>query len=491
MPNSLFYVGASYPHDDHINRIRRYKENKKLFKGEHYDVFKKIQNRLDGNTKELLYISANLPGIIAKKSADFLFGEHPTYSAGKEDDAPEQQALERLVKDNRLNIKNYQSALGNAYRGDSFYKIRWGQRYGGRVDKKFDPYRVIIESQNPEYVFPETAPGDATDIIAYHIAYPVIVVDGEDYLLKVESHFPGYIEYSEWRMQPDITNVDGEIEQWKIYAEVESGRRVVNTGIPFPLVVHVPNYATDETWEGLDDLSEHKPIFDEINNRLTQIANILDKHADPPIAIPAGAMGEDEEGNPTFVIGRDKVFEVMGKEDVIPQYITWNGQLQAAFEELKRLVDYLLICAEIPAVALGSGDSGTSGSSGLSIKFRLNSLLAKVNRKRQFYDKGLKDVLFIAQMLEHTKSNKNPEYEITEPIIKFKDGLPEDDAEQANIMSIRTGGKATISTKTALMRMDGLTEEQAEKELERIEAEEKAQLEREATTDPSIFNEEE
>ncbi|MDT2238354.1 hypothetical protein P7H19_21625 [Paenibacillus larvae] len=67
------------------------------------------------------------------------------------------------------------------------------------------------------------------------------------------------------------------------------------------------NYGTDESWEGIDDLSEHKAIFDEIDNRLSQIANILDKHADPAMAIPTGSLEEDDDGQPIFRAGRDKI----------------------------------------------------------------------------------------------------------------------------------------------------------------------------------------
>ncbi|QGG47700.1 hypothetical protein [Heliorestis convoluta] len=79
-------------------------------------------------------------------------------------------------------------------------------------------------------------------------------------------------------------------------------------------------------------------------------------------------MGEDERGNPIFRVGIDKVFEMMGKDEVIPQYITWDGQLQAAFTELEHLIKMLLINAEIPEIVLGVGDAGTSGASGLAIK---------------------------------------------------------------------------------------------------------------------------
>ena len=237
-----------------------------------------------------MYVSANLPGIICKKSADFLFGEAPVFSAGKEDNSLEQVKIDQIVADNDLNITNYESAIGNAYRGDSFYKIRYGQMYGGLIDANIDPLRVFIEAQNAEYVFPETIPGDTNKIIAYHIAYPLLVKDkdGEKWILNVESHYPGLIKYSKWRLNPLVINVDNEITEWGISAEIYSDNNTVETGVPFPLVVHIPNFATDEDWQGIDDLSENKGLFDEINHRLSQIASILDKHADPAIAVPTG-----------------------------------------------------------------------------------------------------------------------------------------------------------------------------------------------------------
>jgi hypothetical protein len=487
MASKYFAVGEFYPPVEHQPRIERYRQNKKLFLGNHWDVFKRYENQLTKQQRNLLYISVNFPAIIAKKSADFLFGENASFSAGKEDNSKEQQALDRWVEQNDLHIINYESALSNSYRGDAFYKVRYGQEYGGELPKELDPYRVIIEPQNAEYVFMETSPLDSKKVVAYHIAIPYRLdeLDPEKWGLVVESHYAGRIEYSRFLMRPFQTNRDGEVIEWKITDEIISERKVVQTGVPLPLVVHIPNYSTDDDIHGIDDLTELRPILDEINNRLSQIASILDKHADPAIAVPVGTLQEDEFGNPTFRVGLDKVFEVMGRDDVIPQYITWDGQLQNAFQELDRLVQYLLMLAEIPEVALGKGDSGTSGSSGLAIKWRMNSLLAKINRKRQYYNRGLKKVFMIAQYLE--KAVGKADYDFFTPIIKFRDGLPKDEMELANIVSIRTGGAVTMSQKTALMYLDDLTEEQAEKELERIRQEQEQQM----TTfaDPSIFNE--
>lgn len=486
-PMDFISTGQYFPPVEHRERIDRYRRNKKIFKGQHFDVFKDYKGTKKQN--ELLYISVNLAGIVCKKSADFLFGEALQVTAGNGDNSKEQLAFNRFYEENNLNILTYESALGNAYRGDSFVKVRYGQEYGGELPKELDPSRVIIESVNPETVFPEVSLYNRNKIVAYHIAVPVeVTIDGKNaWQLFVESHYTGRIEYRVFNINPLEYATYGsynEVTTWKIESEVIEARSIVPTGIAMPLVIHIPNFGTDDTWEGLDDLTEHLPIIDEINNRLTQISDILDKHADPAMAVPSGIMGEDQDGNPQFNVRRDKVFEVMGKDDVIPQYVTWEGQLAHAFSELDRLVELFLTTSEIPGVALGKADSGTSGASGLSIKWRMNSLLAKINRKRQYYEKGLKQVMFVAQALETVVGKSD--YKLTIPKLVFKEGLPKDETEEATVMSIRTGGMKTLSQKTAIMRMEGMTEEQAELELERIREEEANALQ---FADPSIFNE--
>ena len=203
------------------------------------------------------------------------------------------------------------------------------------------------------------------------------------------------------------------------------------------------------------------------------------------MAVPMGVLEEDENGVPQFRVGVDKVFEVMDKNEIVPQYITWNGELQSSMQALEKELELLMTLTEIPMVALGGGDSGTSGSSGLSIKFRMSSMLSKVNRKRQYYEKALKRVFKIAQELELAVFKDKLEYTPTEVKIHFKDGLPNDEMEQATIYSTRLAGMPTISQKTALMKLDNLTEEQAETELARMK---KEQDEMNGTVDASVFN---
>jgi SPP1 family phage portal protein len=476
----LFVKGEYFPLTDHEERIERYRRNEKLAKGDHAEIFK------DTVKKNEFYISANFAGLITRKSADFLFGEVPVISSGKESKSKEQETIDRITELNRMHRLNYQQALTGAIMGDVFYKIRFGQEYGGAFPDTFDPKRIIVEGVDPKKVYPQTSPFDKSKIVAYHIAEPV-QVDGssDDWTLYVESHFAGKIVYRQFELTVFRTDRYGNVELFKIGDEIPEGYDEESTGVPVPLVVHIANYTDGLDWKGQDDISEHLALFDEINNRLSQIGSILDKHADPAIAVPTGLLQEDGEGNTYFQVAMNKVFEVMGKDDIIPQYITNNNpQLEQAYRELEMLLEFLLSTTEIPAVAIGLKDSGTSGNSGLSIKWRMNSLLAKINRKRQFFEDGLKRVYMIAQMLEQYADPKVAKHEIVVPQIKFNDGLPQDDTEIANRMAIRTNGSQTLSRKTALMIMDGLTEEQAQAEIDRIEEEKEQAM----IADPSIFN---
>lgn len=479
---NIFKVGELFPIESHYKRIRNYHLNKKIFTGHNHEIYSKAQ--FSPTHKDLLYISVNLAGLICKKSADFLFGEELKILAGKGENTAEQKAFDRFVEDNHLNIVFYENALTNAYAGDSFIKVRYGQEYAGELPPELDEPKVIIENVNPEYVFPECQQWDRNRIKTFHIAVPFYIEDDDKWVLNVESHSAGKIEYRQFKITPILYDPDHIPERFSIDGENEEARSVVMTGVNMPLVVHVPNLSVADGWEGISDITEIHPLLDEINNRITQISDILDKHSNPAMAVPSGLLSADEDGNAQFRVAVDKVFEVMSKDDVIPQYITWNGQLQEAFTELNKLIEMVLMIAEIPAVALGMGDSGTSGSSGLAIKWRMNSLLAKINRKKQYYNKGIKQVFYIAEKLEEALGIAD--YEPVVPVLHFQDGLPKDENEQANIMAVRTGGAKTLSQKSAIMILNEFTEEQAEREIERIKAEEEAQQE---IADPSFLEE--
>lgn len=477
----LFKKGEYYPHVDHEDRIARYKDHEDIFKSNQWDVFEKYSDRISATRKESLYVSSNLASVIAKKNADFLFGEMVQISAGNGENTPEQIRFDNFIKENHLNIVFYENALTNSFKGDGYLKVRYGQEFGGTLDKSIDPYRIFIENQPAEFVFPEPSPHDKNKIIAYHIAYPVRVsIEKDEWYLQVESHYAGRIEYSQHYLVPFMFRNQTDIDQFKIHGEIEGSRKTVYTGIPLPLVVHIPNFSLDNSWEGEDEFKGILPLLRELAARLTGISRVLTSHSDPILALPSGSLELDENGIPQFHPSLHKVIEIMDKNEAKPEFITWNGNLQESFQFIEQLTKQILTIAELPEVALGSGDMGTSGSSALAIRYRLNSILSKTNRKRQYYQRGITQTLLIAQLLEHSV-NPDADYEITTPKLTFKDGLPKDRTEEANRISMLVM-QGLMSKKAALMYLYEMNEQQAEKELEAISNEQ------DTFADASIFN---
>ena len=480
----LFRKGDYYPAPDHEERIYRYKTNKDIFKGDHWSAFGRYSDKLNKITRESLYLSCSLPNLISKKSADFLFGDALQIKAGSGDNTPEQEKMDEYVKNNNLNITFYESALTNSFKGDNFTKIRWAQEFDGRLPASLDPFRIIIENIPAEFVYPETSEFDKTKIIAFHVAYPtrVSVEADEDWILNVESHYANYIEYSKHYIIPFQYRGYNEIDTWKIGDMVSGSHQIQKTNVPLPLVVHTPNLSTDCGWEGQDEYSPLYSLFKELDNRLSDISHILSSHASPILSLPSGSLDLDENGVPYFN-SNNKVLETMAGESE-PKYITWQGNLQESMQFVREITEKILAIAELPAVALGGeAGGGTSGTSGTSILYRLNSIIAKTNRKKQYYEKSLSQIFLIAQLLEHSILGNKAGYEITKPHFTFKNGIPRDlNEESARIINLVASG--LMSKKTAISLLYELNEEGAESELTRIEEE----MEKENTfADASIF----
>ena len=73
------------------------------------------------------------------------------------------------------------------------------------------------------------------------------------------------------------------------------------------------------------------------------------------------------------------------------------------------------------------------------------------------------------------------------PNIAWKDGLPVDEKEQAEIAQIRTGGKSTLAVHDAIKRLDDVDDTHAAAMMARIAQDEKDAF---GTVDSTVFNEE-
>ena len=132
--------------------------------------------------------------------------------------------------------------------------------------------------------------------------------------------------------------------------------------------------------------------------------------------------------------------------------------------QIDKLLELLMMVSETSPAAFGLEKSG-GAESGRALKYRLVRTLAKINRKKLYFDQALKNILYAAQVLDVTWGRGN--YTPVAPSIEWKDGLPDDEFERAQIEQIRLGTGNT-SLQSSVRRSDGLTGKALADEVGRI-----------------------
>ena len=235
---------------------------------------------------------------------------------------------------------------------------------------------------------------------------------------------------------------------------------MVDTGIDRSLIIHAPNWKTGDRHFGISDFYELDTIFYAINNRVSKVDNVLDKHGDPILMVPPGVM--DEKGQvKKKALG---VIEIAEGENNKPEYIVWDASLDNAFKQIEKLVEFMYLIGEISPDILGVGQ-GVSDS-GRALKFKLMRTIAKTARKKLYYDLALKETLYVAQLLAKKWNLKVAGLPLkADPVVpelEWADGLPIDISEQMDTESKAIDAGLT-SKKAAMMRIYGVDEMAAEK----------------------------
>ncbi len=440
---------GKFPYDDASRgRINDYGYYGKLFLGHHFEAF---NIRIDDEHynkaySKLRYVMVNFAGLISKICADMLFGEPVSIKVPGGD----QDFIDALVRENKLDTQFYESALSNSAKGDALFKLRVGKR-----ESKDDGSTVIIEDITPTIYFPEINGFNVREIPNKQKLAWTFKQNDQEYL-REEIHTPGLIENKIYKMKGDTIELEMSAEMLGLVETQE-------TGLDTHLLAHVPNWKTGDRFFGLSDYHDLDSIFYAINNRMTKTDNILDKHSDPILMVPKGVL--DEKGN----VNKKSlgVIEVEDGETGKPEYIVWDASLENAFKEVEKLVDFMMMIGEISPDALGMGQG--MSDSGRAIKYKLMRTIAKVSRKKLYYDAAIKEVIYKAQLLAKAHSLKVGgaalKGEPVHPEIEWQDGLPIDISEQLeNEQKSLDAGLTT--KKAAIMRIYQVDEKSAEEILE-------------------------
>lgn len=428
-----------WPPFEETARLDRYDQHRLIYEGKHEIALDERQLAGDYGT----FITCNLPALVVRVFADFLAGEDLALEFGGDVPEEAQQRVHDIWDRNELQTMLHESAVEGGHQGDAIFTV-------GRDEEGLS----VVDTAQARHWFPVTHPDRVREVLLHKLCWvKTAVVDGKerDYLRVVEHH-RGRVENKLFLMENERVMGEAGDDAWRMFYGDEVPQAIIETGVDDFLVVHVPTYRVPSKIHGASEFSGQESLFAALDARLTQLDHILSKHADPPWSLPPEAFDAlTQKHGPNVPLDAFRILKQSENGDD-PKRIIWDAHLDSLFKAIDELTDKILMTSEIDPQLMGRGDFG-GDISGRALKLRLMRTLSKVNRRRRYYDAGLKQILRLAQMVEGV-----------EPIdveIKWPDGLPNDLMESVEIASARIAAGLS-SPKREIKRLDNLTDEEAQ-----------------------------
>ena len=416
-------VGKPYPFACEAKRMKAYTDGRALLSGDHSDVFGDIVKlmRRDGRPGDS-FVQLATPKRIVKAFNGLVFGEPPEFKAKGVSEADDgeaaQEQMESYIEEMDLLQEAHQSLTDVQSLGDGVLKVTL-------ADKGVAGQYPDINAVDPCIWYPVVSERDKQDITAHILCWTWERKEGGKTVVNIraEVHEPGTV--TTW-----LGTVEGgKFKTLALEEMLDAGGLVTanpsSTGVDECLVVPMFNFRSSADCTGVSDFADLSPILQEITVRLYLIASILDKHSDPKLAGPRSLVAEINGEN----VVPEMDYIPLEDNEAVPQYVTWEGQLTAAWHEVDFLTDQALFAMEASRALFG--DITGNVTSGAALKRLLIAPLLKASVLRGCMDIGLKKALRLASLLHNTV---DPSAIIFEDVdIVWNDGLPDDELEQMTI----------------------------------------------------------
>ena len=507
-----------WPPAGEAERLERYTRCQRLYEGKHERVYVGRQKGQYTYDWKRPYISVNLCGEITDLMVDRLFGEMPritappmataallgssaaprgamatatedgigqtaTTTAGEgmdggrirrsappdgeaggvgETRSPVDEWIDRLVTRSKLHSLLIKVATGTSYRGDGALRVRWEEKRG-----------VTITSVSPRYLFLDTAADDTDTIIQATIGY--IRWQEKEPFLFLEIHTPGHIAYELYRLHTssgssnysyDPSDDRVALATFEDLAEYPDEQE---TGIDDLLIIPIALGADDEGGvHGRSDYADIDGLQGELNNRVTQRSEVLDKVADPwmfgPPSIP------DENGK----IKQGERYIQLEQGESAPGYLIWDSAMQAVKEEIADLISEIILTAGLSPESFQLSGEGAA-ESGRALKLRQFRTASAVQMRQIVYGEALPQTVSVASKL--AANHGEPGAVALEPedvLIVWQDSMPADQFELVQTASIEVDS-GLASRRTSIRRLHPeMTDAEIDEEMAEIDSERRA-----------------
>lgn len=457
--------GNSFPPEGEKDRIKRYLENEVLFDGEHFGaelrdrnklytyegkigVYQKCAERISqvvGNFEDVVSfpVLLNYQRLLSLKMADLVCGEYPTITGGNE---VENEAIKAARDHSDFDARLYSTVIDMSRYGDAIWREYLDDTSDYRAFTLWDPkewYPIVMQ--------------DGTNRISHHVlCWRVNLNAGindpvPDWELHVQIHGCSKADWGQYEQRIYSMSPDG-----SVIMQLKSSE-IVTTDFDHCAVHHLKSFSTSSTVYGYDDYMTLDSLLAEIMVRVGQISVILDKHADPNLTGPASMLSLNSETG-EYYLKRGKFFAT-SPGDNEPHYLTWDGQLNAAFKQLETLINQMYILSEMGAAILGGQDGSSAAISGTAMRFKMVNPLAKARRISNALTNPVRRLL--SSLAKDVNFDKVSVY--------WSDGLPDDPRENIENAKLATGETRMMPLKTAIREFFKRSDQEAKEWIKAIE----------------------
>ena len=438
---------TQFPPECENDRLVAYKWYAGLFDINPFEAFGNYGNRLIANFDEYFRLPLLLgyQRLATIKLADMVLGAPPSITVNDNDELTDKisDIRDQTDFDNKL----YQALIDYSRYGVTVFRLYNDDEIPDRASGNFTVW-------DPAEWFPVLRKDGTRRIKEHVLAWRVNFGTpmNPDWYLEIQRHPIEGGKYFEERYAMDGT---GATVQRKLTSKV-----VDTHGAPC-LVQYAANLPSTTNIYGTSDYKIINELVFKATERMRQILHILDKHADPSMTGPATMLSPNEQtGELEFKASK---FYAVSPGEEHPEYMTWDGQLTAAFTALEQLLNQIYILSEMGEALMGNSKSSGQAVSGTAMRFKMIAPLEKARRVSNALTLPIKKL--IAGILGIGEGITLRFQDIN---VIWEDSLPKDPRENAELTRLQTGAAQIIPLKHALMENYDMDTEDAEHYIDEI-----------------------
>jgi hypothetical protein len=454
--------GYLSPHDKY--RLQLYKFNRALYYGDHYNALRYAQmlyrsGALNDDIRlgeifgqggvDVLFICSNLFSLTTDTFADLMNVALEAIIPQEEKDQKAREAIKRIAVNSNWGTLFHRSIITGSYKGDVVWTVHGAT----------DPARVWIRGRRVNTWFPVIDPVDRTRF-SEHYFYSQFTVDEIEYVARER--------YLEDRVKFDVVELKKNEFGKKAPAKIHKAIFGESNEWPYPdkmtvddFVFYVPNkVGDDEDPYGDSDYGRGVlTLADELNHRVTQMGQQLDKHGN--LGMMGPDIGGEEVENPSadnrtnrgaggqYIMLDDK--DTPEPKYIVPPTESFTTSIQWINIITEETVRQMRMSPRLLGYKAGAAEEAFD-----TLRLAcVNTLLRNAGRKEYINPSIIRAYQSALRLESIVKVPEAIPEENANIQIIWGDGFPVDPEKRARIWAIRTAQRQFGTVAQAVRDMDG------------------------------------